>query len=213
MGHTPEFLSANWPRSRLLYGGQPDDQDKSLSRLSLKEKHLVTLAVSAANNCEYCVRIHTSRLRQLGTTREELLEALAVAGAAGAFDRLAEGLRAGERPTVPPAVAPQPDVGLDDRDEVLDLLAHRPDLLEAHRGLARGAFDEEGRLGSRVKGMLAFAVAATDGADYYIRRHGRWLRKAGLDEEELVELLLIVDLTCGYNRYVQGLQVQPAPNT
>lgn len=221
MGHTPEFLAASWPRSRHLYGGQPDDQDRSLSRLSLKEKHLVTLAVSAANNCEYCVRIHTARLNQLGTTPEELIEALAVTATTTGLDRLAEGTRAGNRPTIPPAAiddktAAPGTTGQDEEgesDELFQLLGHRSDFASTHRDLARTAFDEDGALGLRIKSMIAFAVAATDGNDYYIRRHGRRLKRLGLDEEELVELLLVVDLTCGYNRYVQGLQVAPAADT
>ena len=32
------------------------------------------------------------------------------------------------------------------------------------------------------------------------------IRDLGLGDAELVELLLVIDLTCGYNRYVQGLQ-------
>jgi AhpD family alkylhydroperoxidase len=77
----------------------------------------------------------------------------------------------------------------------------------------RQALRDDGLLGARTKAMLAFAVAATNGADYYIRRHGKWLKEVGFDDDELVELLLVIDLTCGYNRYVQGLQVEVAPNT
>lgn len=223
MGHTPDFLASNWPRSRYLYGGQPEDQDKSRSRLSLKEKHLVTLAVSATNNCEYCVRIHTTRLRQLGATSEELLEALTVAAATTGFDRIAEGTRAGDRPTISPAAGSDTDSQFpspssynrpgQDPDEVFDMLAHRPDLLRVHGELARGVLYDGGLLGDRLKRMLAFAVSATNGADYYIARHTHGLREIGLDQEELVELLLIVDLTCGYNRYVQGLQVTASAGT
>lgn len=220
MGHTPDFLAANWPRSRYLYGGQPDDPDRSLSRLSLKEKHLVTLAVSATNNCEYCVRIHTNRLSQLGVTSEELLEALTVAGVTTAFDRIAEGTRAGDRPTIPKVASTEeyPSTSTHwqpgpDSDEVFGILAHRPDLLQLHQELAHKTFHEPGLLGSRVKSMLAFAVSATNGADYYIVRHAQGLHDAGLDQEELLELLLTIDLACGYNRYVQGLQVAAAPNT
>lgn len=219
MGHTPEFLAASWQRSRHLFGTAPGDTDVSLSRFSLKEKHLVTLAVSATNNCEYCVRIHTLRLNQLGTTREELLEALAVVAATNAFDSLAEGTRAGDRPTLPEGSdgngSRRTLEEISDRyggrevEDLFALLAHRQDLLQLHWELARASFEEEGYLGLRLKLMLAFAVAATNSTDYYIRRHGARLEALGLDDEELAELLLVIDLTCGYNRYVQGLQILP----
>jgi hypothetical protein len=32
------------------------------------------------------------------------------------------------------------------------------------------------------------------------------LKVMDMSDPELVELLLVIDLTCGYNRYVQGLQ-------
>jgi AhpD family alkylhydroperoxidase len=135
MGLTPEHLAASWPRSRYLYAGTQEDENKSLSRLSLKDKHLVTLAVSAANNCEYCVRIHTARLHQLGTTTAELLEALSLVSAASGLDVLAEGTRAGDRPTVSPAASDRlaaeclPD-GRIGSDQVLDILALSPDILK-----------------------------------------------------------------------------------
>lgn len=218
MGHTPEFLAASWRRSRHLFGTAPGNTDVSLSRFSLKEKHLVTLAVSATNNCEYCVRIHTLRLSQLGTTREELLEALAVVATTNAFDSLAEGTRAGDRPTLPEADGNDArgtleeisdKYGQREVEDLFALLAHHPDLLQLHWQLARASFEEEGHLGLRLKLMLAFAVAATNSTDYYVWRHGARLKALGIDDSELAELLLVIDLTCGYNRYVQGLQIVP----
>jgi AhpD family alkylhydroperoxidase len=219
MGHTPEFLAASWRRSRHLFGTVSGNTDLSLSRFSLKEKHLLTLAVSATNNCEYCVRIHTLRLNQLGTSREELIEALAVTAAANGFDRLAEGTRAGDRPTLPASDGNEKGAGIlaeirdryGDREppDLYALLAHLPDVLRAQWELARSCFEEDGHLGLRLKLMLAFAVAATNSTDYYIRRHGARLKELGLGDDDLVELLLVIDLVCGYNRYVQGLQILP----
>ena len=101
MGNTPEFLAASWQRSRYLYGTDPDDTNVSLSNLSLQDKHYVTLGISATNNCEYCVRLHTSRLEQLGMTREELIEMMMVVDLMNGFDKFAEGTRAGDDPTIP----------------------------------------------------------------------------------------------------------------
>ena len=64
MGHTPQHLAASWSRSRFLYG-----EDSEFTRT---EKHALTLAISATNNCEYCVRSHTTILRQKGLVNEDL---------------------------------------------------------------------------------------------------------------------------------------------
>ena len=53
---------------------------------------------------------------------------------------------------------------------------------------------------------IALSVAATCGNDHLIEAHQTRLEDLGLSDVELVELLLVIDLTCGYNRYVQGLQ-------
>jgi len=219
MGHTPEFLSASWRRSRHLYGTAPNDTDVSLSRFSLKDKHLVTLGVSATNNCEYCVRIHTFRLQQLGMTEEEQVELMAVVAATNGLDKLAEGTRVGDRAVLPEAT-PAADTaavlaevrqaaGNHEPDELFALLAHRPELLDAIWQLAKRCFHDEGVLGLRTKHMVALAVAATNSTDYYIRHHLRRLKDLGLSDDDMVELLLIVDLACGYNRYVQGMQLEP----
>ena len=93
MGHTPEFLAATWPRSRYLFGND--------SKFSMTDKHAIVLGMSAVNNAEYCVRIHTDSLRQLGMTNEELIELMMVVEVVNGYDTFAEGTRAGDDPTTP----------------------------------------------------------------------------------------------------------------
>ena len=93
MGHTPEYLAASWTRSRYLYGMD--------TKFTVKEKHALTLAISATNNCEYCVRSHTTRLRQLGLTNEALAELLMTVDTTNGYDKFAEGTRAGDDTTIP----------------------------------------------------------------------------------------------------------------
>jgi AhpD family alkylhydroperoxidase len=48
--------------------------------LSAKDKALIALACSVAVRCEHCVERHKSIATSMGTSREEMLEAAAVAG-------------------------------------------------------------------------------------------------------------------------------------
>ena len=212
MGHTPEFLAASWPRSRHLYGND--------SNFSLRDKHILTLGISAINNCEYCVRIHTDRLGQLGMTREELVELMMVVDVVAGASKFAEGTRAGDDPVIAPLTDDAADdaaekvydeikaaYGNREPDEIYRIMGHDPAYLKASWERAKLCFQEEGRLGLKLKHMIALSVAATCSNDHLIASHMARLKALGLSDPELVELLLVIDLTCGYNRYVQGLQV------
>jgi len=48
--------------------------------LSAKDKALIALACSVAVRCERCILRHKEAARKLGASREEMLEAAAVAG-------------------------------------------------------------------------------------------------------------------------------------
>ena len=48
--------------------------------LSAKDKALIALACSVATKCEYCVKRHKEAALKAGASKEEMLEAAAVAG-------------------------------------------------------------------------------------------------------------------------------------
>ena len=56
-------------------------------------KEMLYLAVSIAQNCEYCIASHTAAARKRGMTDTMLGELLAVVGMASETNRLATGLR------------------------------------------------------------------------------------------------------------------------
>jgi AhpD family alkylhydroperoxidase len=56
-------------------------------------KEMVYLAVSASNNCEYCIASHTASARKAGMTDAMLGELMAVVGMANETNRLANGYR------------------------------------------------------------------------------------------------------------------------
>jgi len=63
------------------------------SRLDALTKEMIYVAVSATNNCEYCLYSHIASARKLGMDDEMLAEVLAVAGLANETNRLANGYR------------------------------------------------------------------------------------------------------------------------
>lgn len=211
MGHTPDFLEASWARSRYLFG---DD-----TQFTLRDKHVLTLGISATNNCEYCVRIHTNRLVSLGMNTSQLTELMGVVDVTNGLAKFCEGTRAGDKPVIPEYAIGQGcqyadkalgevarDLGNEPVDPMYAIMARWPEFLRLAWQQARLCFSEAGSLGIKLKHMLAYSVAATSGADHLIAHHARRLKDIGTTEAEFMEMLLIVDLTCGYNRYVQGLQ-------
>lgn len=56
-------------------------------------KEMLYIAVSVANNCEYCIASHTAAARKAGMTDAMLAELLAVVGMANETNRLANGYR------------------------------------------------------------------------------------------------------------------------
>ncbi len=56
-------------------------------------KELIYVAVSVANNCEYCIRSHTAAARAKGMTDAQFMELVAVIGMASETNRLATALQ------------------------------------------------------------------------------------------------------------------------
>ena len=54
-------------------------------------KEMIYVAVSASNNCEYCIRSHSAAARQKGMTEEKFGELMAVVGMANETNRLVNG--------------------------------------------------------------------------------------------------------------------------
>ena len=82
-----EFLEATTKSFSTLGKGNPELTRAVLGlpnagtkgALDEKTKELISLAVAATTRCDGCIAIHTAKALEAGATREELLEALAVA--------------------------------------------------------------------------------------------------------------------------------------
>jgi AhpD family alkylhydroperoxidase len=65
------------------------------------------------------------------------------------------------------------------------------------------------RLNPKTREMIALAVSATNACPYCINSHTAALRKLGVDEETLGELMAIVGLFNMTNALANGYQIQP----
>ena len=82
-------LASHPPTLRRIWAGVKEVM--SPGKLDPLTKEMIYVAVSATNNCEYCIHSHTASARAKGMTDEMLAEVLAVAGMANQTNRLANG--------------------------------------------------------------------------------------------------------------------------
>jgi len=83
MGHNPDYLEATWNQYKVTMGP---------GELSLREKELVALAVSATNNCKYCIHAHKAALKGMGLNDKGLLELMGVVGLYNNVNKFLDGL-------------------------------------------------------------------------------------------------------------------------
>jgi AhpD family alkylhydroperoxidase len=87
-------------------------------------------------------------------------------------------------------------------------MAPNPAILEANWNRKRTIMDDPGKLDGLTKHMIAVAVSATNGCKHCTETHLDAVRELGLDDEAVVELMAVVDLLSGFNRFVEGLQIE-----
>jgi len=87
-------------------------------------------------------------------------------------------------------------------------LATHPPLLEQTWTRLKAVM-APGKLDALTKEMIALAVSATNGCRYCINSHTTAVKKLGLDEQGLGELLAVVALFNGTNSLADGYQVEP----
>ncbi len=84
LAHDPVLLKRTWESVKEVMA--PGALDPLV-------KEMIYVAVSATNNCEYCIRSHTASARAKGMTDAMLMELLAVVGMANETNRLVNGLQ------------------------------------------------------------------------------------------------------------------------
>jgi len=84
MGHNAGLLEVNWRRFLQVMGR---------GTLDRKTKEIIALAVSATNNCGYCIDAHTSGLRRMGADDAQVLEIMAVVDLYNGWNKFLDGLK------------------------------------------------------------------------------------------------------------------------
>ena len=82
IAHDPATLRRTWESVKQIMGAG------ALDRLA---KEMIYLAVSATNQCGYCIASHTAAARKAGMTDSMFAELMAVVGMANETNRLASG--------------------------------------------------------------------------------------------------------------------------
>jgi AhpD family alkylhydroperoxidase len=82
LAHDPATLRRTWASIREVMAP---------GTLDARMKEMVYLAVSATNQCGYCIASHTAAARKAGMTDEMFAELMAVVGMANETNRLASG--------------------------------------------------------------------------------------------------------------------------
>jgi len=65
-----------------------------------------------------------------------------------------------------------------------------------------------GELSVREKEIVALAVCATNGCDYCIDAHTAMLKRMGISDRAIVEVMAVVDHYNGLNAFLEGLQIE-----
>src|SRR6476659_3625822 len=82
LAHDPATLARTWQSIKQVMGA---------GALDPLTKEMIYLAVSATNQCGYCIASHTAAARKAGMTSEMFAEVMAVVGMANETNRLASG--------------------------------------------------------------------------------------------------------------------------
>ena len=99
-------------------------------------------------------------------------------------------------------------LGIDFIPNMYKVMAGKPDYLRSNWGKIKTVMQGPGKLDSLTKEIIAVAVSAVMGCDYWITVHTSAVRKQGLDDEGVLELMAVVDLFSGLNKLLSGLQVE-----
>ncbi len=86
-------------------------------------------------------------------------------------------------------------------------MAHHPDYLEASWNRVKVIMGP-GRLDRKTKEIIAVAVSATNGCEYCVNAHTAALKGLGVGDAELTEVMAVVDLFNGFNRFLDGMLVE-----
>jgi AhpD family alkylhydroperoxidase len=88
-------------------------------------------------------------------------------------------------------------------------MAHNPAYLETTWNKVKAVMHEDGKLDSLTRDIIALTVSVMNGCDYCISVYTAAVQNLGMDDEAILELMSVVDLFSGLNKFNSGLQVEP----
>lgn len=155
--------------------------------LSSKLKELIAIAVAHTTGCPYCIDLHVKNAKTLGTSKEEMAEAILIATALKAGSALAHGVNALN--------------SFDNHNEeelykrsyfnrLKEFSALNGDVFKAFVDFDRQAL-KPGLLSIKEKELIAIAVAHTTGCPYCIDIHTKGAKKVGTVKEEIAEAIMV----------------------
>ncbi len=100
-------------------------------------------------------------------------------------------------------------LGIDFVPNLYKVMASKPDYLEANWNKVKTVMIEPGKLDRLTKEIIAVAVSAVNGCDYWLSVHTSAVQQLGLDDVAVLEIMAVVDLFTGYNKLMDGLRVEP----
>ena len=92
-------------------------------------------------------------------------------------------------------------LGIDFVPNLYKTMAVNPAYLEANWNKVNAVMSTEGKLDRQTKEIVAVAVSAVNGCQYCLWVHTAAVKKLGLDDEAVLELMAVVDLFSGFNKY------------
>lgn len=92
LANQPALLVVTWEKLKVVMA------EGALDR---RTKEIIAVAVSATNNCDYCLHSHTDALRGMGLGDAELVELMAVVDFFNGSNAVASGLKVEYTPPVP----------------------------------------------------------------------------------------------------------------
>ncbi len=98
--------------------------------------------------------------------------------------------------------------GLSSVPSLFKAMGHHPDYLASSWARIK-AIMGPGKLERKTKEIIALAVSATNGCDYCVHSHTGALRRLGLGDAEIAEVMAVVDLFNGLNKFAEGLRIEP----
>lgn len=86
-------------------------------------------------------------------------------------------------------------------------MGHHPAYLQTSWNRVK-AIMGPGALDRKTKEIIAVAVSATNGCEYCVNAHTAALKHMGFGDAHLIEIMAVVDLYNGFNKFLDGLRVE-----